>query len=285
METLNGYYTYAYLRVNKTPYYIGKGSKNRLYKRTKKDIKPPKDKSRIILLKQNLTEENAFKHEKYMIGVFGRKDLGTGILHNRTDGGEGGSGVLVSEETRKKLSESKKGENNPNYRKIPSEETRKRKSKAMMGKIPSQETRRKRSIAMKGKSHSEETRRKISEALKGKSPSEETRRKRSVAMKGKSLPEETKRKQSEVKRGKNNPNYGKKGKDNPHYGKIHSEETKRKQSEVKKGKYAGENNPNYGKRGEDNCVYGTKWWNDGKGNCKRSIECPGEGWVSGRGKR
>ena len=35
-----------------------------------------KDKSRIIFLKQNLTEEEAFKHEIYMIAVFGRKDLG-----------------------------------------------------------------------------------------------------------------------------------------------------------------------------------------------------------------
>jgi hypothetical protein len=60
-------------------------------KRSKRN-KPPKDKSRIIFLKQNLTEEEAFRHEIYMIAVFGRKDLGTGILHNRTDGGDGSSG-------------------------------------------------------------------------------------------------------------------------------------------------------------------------------------------------
>lgn len=82
------YYTYAYLRENRTPYYIGKGKFDRVYRRNKKDIKPPKDKSRIIFLKKNLTEEDAFKHEIYMIAMFGRKDLGTGILHNRTDGGD-----------------------------------------------------------------------------------------------------------------------------------------------------------------------------------------------------
>jgi len=82
------YYTYAYLREDRTPYYIGKGKFDRVYRRNKKDIKPPKDKSRIIFLKKNLTEEDAFKHEIYMIAMFGRKDLGTGILHNRTDGGD-----------------------------------------------------------------------------------------------------------------------------------------------------------------------------------------------------
>jgi len=89
---MNGvnYYTYAYLREDKTPYYIGKGTENRIYS-TNRRVKPPKDKSRIIFLKQNLTEEEAFKHEVYMIDVFGRKDNGTGILRNRTDGGEGTS--------------------------------------------------------------------------------------------------------------------------------------------------------------------------------------------------
>jgi hypothetical protein len=82
------YYTYAYLREDRTPYYIGKGKGDRIYS-TKRTYKPPKDKSRIIFLKQNLTEEEAFKHEIYMIAVFGRIDLGTGILHNLTDGGEG----------------------------------------------------------------------------------------------------------------------------------------------------------------------------------------------------
>jgi hypothetical protein len=130
MVSLNRFYTYAYLREDRTPYYIGKGQKNRIYRTNRRKIKPPKDKSRIIFLKQNLTEEEAFRHEKYMIAVFGRKDLGTGILHNRTDGGEGMSGYKHSEEFIERMktnnpskdprvskikSEKLSGKNNPMY--------------------------------------------------------------------------------------------------------------------------------------------------------------------------
>ena len=105
METLNRFYTYAYLREDKTPYYVGKGKGNRAYNKHQKGISVPKNKSRIIFLKQNLTEEEAFKHEIYMIAVFGRKDLGTGILRNRSYGGEGPSGAVRSEEWRRSISE------------------------------------------------------------------------------------------------------------------------------------------------------------------------------------
>ena len=52
MENLNRFYTYAYLREDGTPYYIGKGTGERIYKRGKNEIKPPKDKSRVIFLKK-----------------------------------------------------------------------------------------------------------------------------------------------------------------------------------------------------------------------------------------
>jgi hypothetical protein len=143
------YYTYAYLREDKTPYYIGKGRGKRIYS-TKRRVKLPKDKSRIIFLKQNLTEEEAFKHEIYMIAVFGRKDLGTGILHNSTDGGEGASGAvrsfefkenlrilnknkILSEEHKKKISNAQKGNKNHNYGKSASKETKLKMSEAQRG--------------------------------------------------------------------------------------------------------------------------------------------------------
>jgi hypothetical protein len=162
------YYTYAYLREGGTPYYIGKGKGNRSYRRRNKGIKPPKDKSRILILKQNLTEEESFRHEVYMIAVFGRKDLGTGILHNRTDGGEGASGWVPSEEWRENISKLHSG-------KIYDGETRKKISEARIGTIMAEETKIKISKAFKGKNnpnygkkHSLETLKKMSEGTKGK---------------------------------------------------------------------------------------------------------------------
>ena len=92
------YCTYAYLREDGTPYYIGKGLKHRPYQKNRL-FKPP-TKDRILILKTNLTEEEAFRHEIYMIAVFGRKDNGTGILRNRTDGGEGISGYKHDPKTK-----------------------------------------------------------------------------------------------------------------------------------------------------------------------------------------
>ena len=72
---------------------------------------PPKDKTRILVLKDNLTEEDAFKHEVYMIGIFKRKCDG-GILHNKTLGGEGSTGAVRSEEFKRRLSEYHTGRKN-----------------------------------------------------------------------------------------------------------------------------------------------------------------------------
>lgn len=103
---MNNYYTYAYLREDGTPYYIGKGKDNRAFKEHLVKV-PPKD--RILFLKTGLTEEEAFRHEIYMIAVLGRKDIGTGILWNFTDGGEGTTGRVTSTETKQKQSKAMKG--------------------------------------------------------------------------------------------------------------------------------------------------------------------------------
>ena len=105
------YYTYAYLREDGTPYYVGKGKGNRAYVKHGLHTVPPKE--RILILKNNLTEEDAFKHEVYMIAVFGRKDNKSGILWNRTNGGDGTSGAIMSDDFREKCRRT--GENNGFY--------------------------------------------------------------------------------------------------------------------------------------------------------------------------
>jgi len=84
------YYVYAYLRdSDNTPYYIGKGKNRRVYQ-NHPGISVPKDKSKIVFLERNLSNVGACALERRYIRWYGRKDLGTGILHNKTDGGEGG---------------------------------------------------------------------------------------------------------------------------------------------------------------------------------------------------
>jgi len=115
----NEYYVYFYLREDGTPYYVGKGKGNRAYR---KDA-PSED--RILLVLQNLTEEQAFSNEKNFISWYGRLDIDTGILENRTAGGDGISGYKHTEETLKKFS-LRIGEKNSFYGKKHSDETKKR---------------------------------------------------------------------------------------------------------------------------------------------------------------
>ena len=203
------FYTYAYLREDRTPYYIGKGQRKRIYQRGGKPCPIPKDKSRIIFLKQNLTEKEAFKHEIYMISIFGRKCDG-GILLNKSMGGQGASGFVPSQETRQLMSKKRNGKNYIIY---------------------TQEVRDKISNSKKGKKYSPELRKKLSEAHKGKTHSDETKKKMSTA----------------------------------HKGRVFTEEWKEKLSEANKGKHIGK-----------------KWWNDGCGNTKFSLDCPGDNWKLGR---
>ena len=214
---MNNFYTYAYLREDGTPYYIGKGKGKRIYKNEYRSCPVPKDRNYIIFLKQNLTEEEAFKHEKYMISVLGRKDLGTGILRNMTNGGEGISGLVHTEKTKRKISESRKGklhteETKRKYsetrkgKKVHSEEWKKHLSERMKGnkfglnKKPTPETIKKRSEKLKGRVMSEEQKKKLSDAHKGKKLTEEHKRNISKVNKGKKLTDDHKRKIREANR-------------------------------------------------------------------------------------
>lgn len=63
----------------------------------------------IEILHNNITWDEACVLEMNYIKQYGRQDLGTGILVNMTDGGDGSVNVIVTEESRNKMSKVHKG--------------------------------------------------------------------------------------------------------------------------------------------------------------------------------
>jgi hypothetical protein len=105
-------YLYRHIRLDKNqPFYIGIGSDTtfkRAYSKQKRNnywysiINNTKYEVEILL--DNLTIQEAIIKEKEFINLYGRKNNNTGILSNMTDGGEGGLGVIFTDERRKKIS-------------------------------------------------------------------------------------------------------------------------------------------------------------------------------------
>jgi len=155
-QQITKFYVYSYARSsNGTPYHIGKGCGWRMFSK-QHSVTVPKDRSKIQIIAKNLSESEAHQLEAKLISIFGRKDLGTGILHNRSNGGEGSSGAYRSAETRAKISASNTGKKLPNR----SEIHRKRLSDSQKGikRLPlSKEHRDKIGQAHKGKTITKET--------------------------------------------------------------------------------------------------------------------------------
>jgi hypothetical protein len=86
----NRWFVYCYLRTSSNrPYYIGLASRpdRPLYKRTH-NCSVPNDRSRIRVMRSGLSREQAIHWERFYIARYGRKDMGTGCLMNRTAGGD-----------------------------------------------------------------------------------------------------------------------------------------------------------------------------------------------------
>lgn len=79
------FYTYLYIRTDGTPYYVGKGQGKRCLSRQHSVFVPLPSR---IFVQYWSSEAEALSMEKWWITLFGRQDLGTGILRNHSDGGE-----------------------------------------------------------------------------------------------------------------------------------------------------------------------------------------------------
>ena len=160
--------------------------------------------------------EEACCIEQYLISFYGRRDLGTGILINMTDGGDGRYGAKISEETRIKMSNSHKGKPGARTGYKNSDETREKiRQHFLIHGSPN-----------KDKPKTEEHRRKISETLKKRADNNWHGRKH-----------------SEESIQKMRLSHGS-GENNPRYGKKHSEETiqKMRESAIKRAARQRQNN-------------------------------------------
>lgn len=190
-----------YLDLDNIPFYVGKGKDRRYYieRHLYKDAanrllknkirKVGVDNVQMHFLHKDLTEKEALQQERYWIKYYGRRDLGLGPLCNLTDGGEGTSGHIHTDEAKQKMSEAVKG-------RIMSNETKQKISKIHKGKKTADETKQKIRDSLKGRTISTEQKKKISDTLKGHEPSKETRQKISKSNKGRFV-------------GEKNPMYGK----------------------------------------------------------------------------
>ena len=162
---------YVYLREKDgTPYYVGVASTSDRPASKYHVIKPPRNRALIRVLRSGLSRSQAWLWERYFIVKYGRKDTGTGILRNHSDGGEGNNGYRHTEASKRRLSEVAKG------RKQTPEWVERRVSKirgknnGMYGRRHTEETRKKMSLERTGKKRApmaEETKRKLSDAKKG----------------------------------------------------------------------------------------------------------------------
>lgn len=169
------YYVYAYLRHDGSPYYIGKGSRNRAWDKGKHEIGKPTNIERIVIIERHLTLTGSLAIERRLIRWYGRKDLGTGILRNQTNGGDGGKGAekgnKLSDATKKKISQSRIGKR----REPMTEESKRRLSESMKGKNIGKERTEEQRVAQSSKQkgitrkpHTEKTKAKLREANLGK---------------------------------------------------------------------------------------------------------------------
>ena len=117
MTNSNRFYVYAYLRADGTPYYIGKGTGNRINQRAYHYVNLPPVARRIKLIWDE-TSDFCYRYEEMLISYYGKKCDGTGILRNIADGGKGSKGSRHTDSHKAYMSEIMTGRPKPEQMKV-----------------------------------------------------------------------------------------------------------------------------------------------------------------------
>ena len=161
---MNKFYVYVHYRLTDgKPFYVGKGCGRRAYVTSSRNAhwKSTRNKHgmRVEIVRKNLTEDEALKLEIEYISKFKEH---YNCLCNRTNGGDGCTGMFVSAETRKKLSKVQKG------RQKSAQELENIRQAGILrrGIKKTQDQIEKMRKTLTGKKHSDDTKKKMSETRK-----------------------------------------------------------------------------------------------------------------------
>ena len=182
------FYVYVHRRATDgSVFYVGKGRKYRAFAKNSRSVfwknTVAKYGYTIEIVKDGMEEHSSLEMEIELISLYGRDNL-----VNLTDGGEGSSGYVHSEESKRIIGEYSKGNTNTKGMKH-SEESKKKIGLGNKGVVFSDERKANISASLQGHYCSTETRKKLSVAHKGKEISQETRDKISKKTMGVKKPE------------------------------------------------------------------------------------------------
>ena len=105
-----GAFVYCYLRAsNHSPYYIGVATRDDRPTSKQHSFHIPADRALIRILRSGLSRSEATRWEIFYIAHYGRVDIGTGILRNLTNGGDGVIGRKFTDAERRACADRMRG--------------------------------------------------------------------------------------------------------------------------------------------------------------------------------
>ena len=194
------FFTYVHMKPDLTPFYVGKGTWKRAHTCSvagrnewhTRIVRKYGRKNIVIETIECASEAEAFFRERMVIASL--RNAGYELC-NMTEGGEGASGAVRSQETREKHRLASTGRRHSN-------ETKKKLAEISRGKTLSPEARAKVSAASKGRIKSPETLEKMRVAMTGRRLTDEVKAKLSAAATGRKASSETKQKMSASRTGR-----------------------------------------------------------------------------------